>query len=153
MLQQIPSKHTDFPGNHPNVIQVHVTSASKDTTGNYHARVEITNNGNTTLNSVMVTVHFCGANGKIVADSLCCFTNPINIDPGHKAIFDSFAMANEISCEPVTYICRMIGVSRGNRKGFDLKAYPNIFLLVLSSINRVLNAVDWHHKNGKQYYV
>jgi hypothetical protein len=26
MLQQIPSKPTDFPGNHPSVIQVHVTS-------------------------------------------------------------------------------------------------------------------------------
>ena len=39
----------------------------------------------------MVTVHYYGANGKLVADSLCCFTTPINIDPGHTATFDSFA--------------------------------------------------------------
>jgi hypothetical protein len=85
------------------LFQAHVTSANKDTTGSYHVRGEITNNGNTTLNSVMVTVHFYGANGQLVADSLCCYTSPINIDAGHTATFDSFAMANEISGEPVSY--------------------------------------------------
>ena len=61
------------------------------------------NNGNTTLNSVMVTVHFYDANCQLVFDSLCCCTNPTNIDPRHTATFDSFAMANEISGEPVSY--------------------------------------------------
>jgi len=32
-----------------------------------------------------------------------CYTTPINIDPGHTATFDSFAMANKISGEPVSY--------------------------------------------------
>jgi hypothetical protein len=102
MLQQIPSNPTDFPGNHPTAIQVHVTSANKDMTGTYHVRGEITNNGNTTLNSVMVTVHFCGAKGQLVDDSSCCYTTPINIDPGHTATVDNFAMANKISDEPVS---------------------------------------------------
>ena len=39
----------------------------------------------------------------LLADSSCCFTNPTNIDPGHTATFDSFAMPNEISGEPVSY--------------------------------------------------
>ena len=45
MLQQIPSKPTDFPGNNAGAVQVHVTSANKDTIGSYHVRGEITNNG------------------------------------------------------------------------------------------------------------
>jgi hypothetical protein len=85
------------------LLCAHVTSANKDIAGSYHVRDEITNNCNTTLNSVMVTIHFYGANGQLVADSLCCFTTPINIDPSHTATFDSFAMANEISGEPVSY--------------------------------------------------
>ncbi|MBV9177403.1 MAG: hypothetical protein JO327_13850 [Nitrososphaeraceae archaeon] len=64
---------------------------------------EITNNSNTILNSVMVTVHFYGANGQLVADSLCSYTNPTNTDPGHTATFGSFAMANKISGESVSY--------------------------------------------------
>jgi len=51
----------------------------------------------------MVTVHFYDANCQLVADSLCSFTTPINIDPGHTATFDSFATANEISGEPASY--------------------------------------------------
>lgn len=62
MLQQIPLKPTDFPGNQ-SAIQVHVASANEDTIGSYHVRGEITNNGNTTFYFVKVTVHFYDANG------------------------------------------------------------------------------------------
>jgi hypothetical protein len=41
-LVQIPSNATDFPNNDPKVIQVHVTSATKDVIGDYHIVGEIT---------------------------------------------------------------------------------------------------------------
>jgi hypothetical protein len=56
ILQQIPSKPTDFPGNNARAIQFHVASANKDTIGDYHVRGVVTNNGNTRLTSVKVTV-------------------------------------------------------------------------------------------------
>jgi hypothetical protein len=102
-LQQIPSKPTDFPGNDANAIQIHVTSAKKDIIGDYHVKGEITNIGKSILNFVKVTVHFYDAKGQLIADSSCCYTDPTNIDPGHTSTFDSFAMANEISGEPVSY--------------------------------------------------
>jgi len=55
------------------------------------------------LNFVKVTVHFYDAKGQVIADSSCCYTDPTNIDPGHTSTFDSFAVANEISGEPVSY--------------------------------------------------
>ena len=57
-LRQIQSVTTDYPGNDPSVIQVHVTSAKKDIIGSYHVTGEITNEGNETLNSVQVTIRF-----------------------------------------------------------------------------------------------
>jgi len=102
-LQQIQSETTDYPGNDPSAIQVHVTSAKKDIIGSYHVTGEITNEGNDTLTSVQVTVHFYDASGNLVADSTCCYTTPTNIDPGHTATFDSFVMSNEISGTPVSY--------------------------------------------------
>ena len=36
-------------------------------------------------------------------DSSCCYTDPINIDPGHTSTFDSFDMASDISGRPVSY--------------------------------------------------
>jgi hypothetical protein len=65
-LQQIPSNPTDFPGNHANAIQVHVTSAKKDIIGSYHVRGEITNEGKDTLNFVKVTVHFYDGSGQLI---------------------------------------------------------------------------------------
>ena len=103
MLQKIPSRPTDFRSNHPGIIQVHMTSTKKDLTGTYHVRGEITKNCNTTLNSVMVIVHFDGVNGQLVADSLCRYINPRNMDRSYTSTFDNFAMANEISGEPISY--------------------------------------------------
>lgn len=102
-LRQIQSGTTGFPGNDPSVIQVHVTSAKKDIIGSYHVTGEITNEGNDTLNSVQVTVHFYDASGNLVAASTCCYTTPTNIDPGHTGTFDSFVMSNEINGTPVAY--------------------------------------------------
>lgn len=86
-LAQLPSNATDYPDNDPSVIQVHVTSAKKDVIGSYHVTGEITNKGNDTLNSVLVTVHFYDASGSLVAASTCCYTTPSNIDPGHTPLF------------------------------------------------------------------
>lgn len=102
-LQQIPSNSTDFPNNDPSVIQVHVATAKKDIIGSYHVTGEITNEGSDTLQFVQVTVHFYDAIGNLVADSTCCYTTPTDIDPGHTATFDSFAMSNQISGKPVSY--------------------------------------------------
>lgn len=99
----MPSNATDYPGNDPSVIQVHVTSAKKDIIGSYHVTGEITYKGNDTLNSVLVTVHFYDASGNLVAASTRCYTTPSNIDPGHTATYDIFVMSNEISAKPVSY--------------------------------------------------
>lgn len=102
-LVQIPSNATDFPNNDANVIQVHVTSAKKDIIGSYHVTGEITNKGNDTLSTVLVTVHFYDARGNLVADSTCCYTTPTDIAPSHTATFDSFVMSNQISGTPANY--------------------------------------------------
>ena len=99
----MPSNATDFPGNDPSVVQAHVTSAKKDIIGNYHVTGQITNEGNDTINSVLVTVHFYDASGNFVADSTCCYTTPSDIDPGHTSTFDSFVMSKEINGTPVSY--------------------------------------------------
>jgi hypothetical protein len=80
-----------------------VTSAKKDTIGSYHVTGEIINKENDTLNSVLVTVHFYNGSGNLVADTTCCYTTPTDIDPGHTATFDSFAMSNQISGKPVSF--------------------------------------------------
>jgi hypothetical protein len=102
-LTQIPSKVTDFPNNNPSVIQVHVTSAKKDVTGSYHIIGEITNNANSPIHSVMVTVHLYDANNGLVGVSTCCYTTPIIIDPGHTATFDSFVTSAQTNGKPVSY--------------------------------------------------
>ncbi len=102
-LVQLPSNATDYPGNDPSVIQVHVTTAKKDIIGAYHVMGEITNKGNDTLNSVEVTVHFYDVGGNLIADSTCCITTPPNIDPGHTATFDSFVTSDQITGKPVSY--------------------------------------------------
>lgn len=80
-----------------------MTSAKKDIIGSYHVTGEITNVGNDTLSSVLVTVHFYDAGGNLVAASTCCYTTPSDIAPSHTATFDSFAMSNQISGKPVSY--------------------------------------------------
>lgn len=71
--------------------------------GSYHVTGEITNVGQDTLSSVLVTIHFYDPSGNLVADSTCCYANPLNIDPGHTSAFDSFVMSNQISGKPVSY--------------------------------------------------
>jgi hypothetical protein len=102
-LTQIPSKATDFPGNDQTAIQVHITSAKKDIIGSYHVIGEITNEGNSTLQNVMVTVHLYDANNGLVGVSTCCYTTPINIDPGHIATFDSFVQKSDYSGTPWSF--------------------------------------------------
>jgi hypothetical protein len=64
---------TDYPGNDPSVIQVHVTSAKKDINGSCHVTGEITNKGNGTLTAVhssqRVRTRFCNSLGKLLAKS------------------------------------------------------------------------------------
>ena len=110
-LTQIPSKATDFPNNDPSAIQVHITSAKKDIIGSYHVIGEITNNGNSTIQNVMVTAHFYDANNGLVGVSTCCYTTPINIDPGHTATFDSFVQKSDYTGTPVSLGYPMTGVS------------------------------------------
>jgi hypothetical protein len=102
-LTQIPSKSTDFPGNDQSVIQVHITSAKKDIIGSYHVIGEITNNGNSTIQNVMVTAHFYDANNGLIGVSTCCYTTPINIDPGHTATFDSFVQKSDYTGTPASF--------------------------------------------------
>ena len=102
-LTQIPSKSTDFPGNDPSAIQVHITSAKKDIIGSYHVIGEITNNGNSTIQNVMVTAHFYDANNGLVGVSTCCYTTPISIEPGHTATFDSFVQKSDYSGTPASF--------------------------------------------------
>jgi len=102
-LTQIPSKSTDFPGNDQSAIQVHITSAKKDIIGSYHVIGEITNNGNSTVQNVMVTAHFYDANNGLVGVSTCCYTTPINIDPGHAATFDSFVQKSDYTGTPASF--------------------------------------------------
>ena len=102
-LIQLPSNATDFPGNDPSVIQVHVTSAKKDIIGAYHVQGEITNVGNDTLNFVLVTVHFYDSSGQLVAATTCCYTTPTNIAAGHTVTFDSFATSDQANGKPESY--------------------------------------------------
>jgi hypothetical protein len=101
-LKQIPSNKTDFPNNDSSVIQVHVTSAKKDTAGAYHVKGQITNIGNQTLNSVNVTAHLYDAAGNPVGNAIS-FTSPSNIDPGHTATFDSLATSDQTNGNPVSF--------------------------------------------------
>jgi hypothetical protein len=102
-LTQIPSKATDFPNNDSSAIQVHITSAKKDTIGSYHVLGEITRNGNTPIQNVMVTVHLYDANNGLVGVSTCCYTTPINIEPGHTATFDSFVQKSDYTGTPASF--------------------------------------------------
>jgi hypothetical protein len=56
---------------------------------------EITNNGNSPIHNVMVTVHLYDGNSGLVGISTCCYTVPININPGHTATFDSFVISDQ----------------------------------------------------------
>jgi hypothetical protein len=51
-LTQIPSENTDFLGDDPSQVEVHVTSAKKDIVGAYHVRGDVKNLGNDTLQFV-----------------------------------------------------------------------------------------------------
>jgi hypothetical protein len=102
-LTQIPSENTDFPGNDPSQVEVHVTSAKKDIIGSYHVRGDVKNLGNDTLQFVKVTVHFFDAANQPIGDTGCCYTNPDSIEPGHTSTFDSFATKDEMSLKPTSY--------------------------------------------------
>jgi Domain of unknown function (DUF202) len=47
-----------------------------EASGDYHVKGEITNIGKSMLNFVKVTVHFYDANGQLISDSSCCYTDP-----------------------------------------------------------------------------
>lgn len=64
---------------------------------------EITNNANSAIQNIMVTVHLYDGNNDLVGISKCCYTTPINIDPGHTATFDSFVTSDQISGTPVSF--------------------------------------------------
>jgi hypothetical protein len=103
-LTQIPSVTTDFPDNDKNAIEVHATSANKDSIGSYHVRGEIKNLSNdTTLQFVKVTAHLNDESGHPVAVTTCCYADPSDIEPGHTSTFDSFAQKDEISGTPNSY--------------------------------------------------
>ena len=102
-LVQIPSNATDFLNNDPKVIQVQVTSATKDVIGDYHIVGEITNTGKDTLSFVRVTVHLYDVRNRLIGDSTCCYTTLTNIDAGHTSTFDSFVTSNHINGTPVFY--------------------------------------------------
>jgi hypothetical protein len=96
-LNQLPSDVTDYPNDDPNAVEVHVTTANKDSIGNYHVRGEIKNLGEEILQYVKVTAHFYNAENQTVGVTSCCYTTPTDIDPKHTATFDSFAQENEMA--------------------------------------------------------
>jgi len=102
-LKQIPSESTDFPGNDVNAIEVHVTVAKKDSIGSYHIKGEIKNLGQDTLQYVQVTGHFFDDNNQTVGVTSCCYTEPSDIEAGHTATFDSFAVKDDVSGKPNTF--------------------------------------------------
>jgi hypothetical protein len=103
-LAQIPSVATDFPGNAKNAIEVHVTSAKKDSKGSYHIRGEIKNlSTDTTLQFVKVTAHLNDERGQPIAVTTCCYADPSDIEPGLTSTFDSFAQKDETSGKPTSY--------------------------------------------------
>jgi hypothetical protein len=103
-LTQIPSVATDFPGKAKNAIEVHVTSAKKDSKGSYHVRGEIKNlSTDTTLQFVKVTAHLNDERGQPIAVTTCYYADPSDIEPGLTSTFDSFAQKDEISGTPTSY--------------------------------------------------
>ena len=74
-----------------------MTTANKDSIGNYHVRGEIKNLGEETLQYVRVTAHFYDSENQTVGVTSCCYTTPTDIDPKHTATFDSFAQENEMA--------------------------------------------------------
>ena len=102
-LNQIPSEPTDFPSNDPNAIEIHVIGAKKDSQGDYYVKGEIKNLSNNTLEVARVTGHFYDNDNQTVGVTSCCYTEPSDIEPGHTAIFDSFALKDDMSGTPTSY--------------------------------------------------
>jgi hypothetical protein len=102
-LTQIPSEKTDFPGDDPSQVEVHVTSAKKDIIGDFHVRGDVKNLGNDTLQFVKVTVHFFDAANQPIGNTGCCYTDPTSIEPGHTSTFDSFTTKDEMSVKPSSF--------------------------------------------------
>jgi len=97
---QIPSEATDFPENNQKVLQVLFAKANKDSIDDYHIIGSIKNNGNETLNSVKVTGHFLDNDLNPIGITTCCYTDPIDIEPGHTSAIDSFASSNQMVGDP-----------------------------------------------------
>ena len=78
-LKQIPSEPTDYPGSDPNAVKVDVSSANKDSIGNYHIRGAIKNLDNIDLEFVRVTGFFYDNDNQTVGVTSCCYSDPSNI--------------------------------------------------------------------------
>lgn len=102
-LKQIQSEATDFPNNDANTVEVHGTVAKKDSIGSYHIKGEIKNLGQETIQFVQVTGHFYDDNNQTVGVTSCCYANPTDIEAGHTATFDSFAMKDDVSSTPKSF--------------------------------------------------
>jgi hypothetical protein len=100
-LTQIASNNTDFPNNDVKTLQVHVTSAKKDSVGYWHVVGEVTNVGNSSISSVQITAHFYSG-GQLIGDALG-YTSPINLDPGHTGTFDALQSADQINGSPDSF--------------------------------------------------
>jgi hypothetical protein len=100
-LTQLASNSTDFPNNDEKAIQVHVTSAKKDSVGYWHVVGEVTNTGNSSLSFVQITAHFY-AGGQLIGDATG-YTSPSNLDAGHTGTFDALVSADQINGTPDSF--------------------------------------------------
>jgi len=102
-LKQLLSEATDFPGDDPNAVDVHVTSAKKDSIGDYHVIGEIKNLSQDPLTYVKVTAHFYDSDNQTVGITTCCYADPTDIEPNHTSTFDSFADSKEMLGTPKSF--------------------------------------------------
>jgi len=102
-LKQLSSETTDFPNDDPNAVDVHVTSAKKDSIGDYHVIGEIKNLSQDPLTYVKVTAHFYDSNNQTVGVTTCCYADPTDIEPNHTSTFDSFADSKEMLGTPKSF--------------------------------------------------
>jgi hypothetical protein len=83
-------------------IQIHVTSAKKDSVGYWHVVGEVTNMGTSSISSVQVTAHLYDANGQLIGDAVG-YTSPANLDTGHTGTFDALQSADQINGTPSSF--------------------------------------------------
>jgi hypothetical protein len=52
---------------------------------------------------VKVTAYFYADDNQTAGITSCCYASPIEIEPGHTATFDSFAMEDDMAAKPTSY--------------------------------------------------